>query len=69
MNQTQYEGHIQHLLSDLVPPIDREYAVPFFFNNKYAVQGDVTKQREAFLVMYPHFAEISRTCRSGSPVG
>ncbi len=34
----------------------------FFFKNKNAVQGDATKQREAFLVMYPHFAAISRTC-------
>ncbi|HTR36286.1 MAG TPA: hypothetical protein VMH80_10310 [Bryobacteraceae bacterium] len=53
---------LHHLLPDLVPPIDREYTVQFFFKNKNAVQGDATKQREAFLVMYPHFAAISRTC-------
>jgi hypothetical protein len=53
---------LHYLLPDLVPPIDREYTVQFFFKNKNAVQGDATKQREAFLVMYPHFAAIGRTC-------
>ena len=53
---------LHHLLPDLVPPIDREYTVQFFFKNKNAVQGDAARQREAFRVMYPHFAAISRTC-------
>ena len=53
---------LHHLLPDLVPPIDREYTVQFFFKNKNAVQGDASKQRDAFLVMYAHFATISRTC-------
>lgn len=55
---------LHHLLPDLVPPIDREYTVQFLFKNKNAVQGDATKQRDAFRAMYPHFATISRTCGS-----
>ena len=53
---------LHHLLPDLVPPIDRRSTVQFFFKNKNAVQGDATKQSEAFRVMYLHFAMISRTC-------
>jgi hypothetical protein len=49
---------LHHLLPDLVPPIDREYTVQFFFNNKNAIQGDEAKQREAFLLMYPSFARV-----------
>ena len=51
---------LHHLLPDLVPPIDREYTVQFFFNNKNAIQGDEAKQREAFHLMYPHFVTVCR---------
>ena len=35
---------LHHLLPDVVPPIDREYTVQFFFKSKNAVQGDATKR-------------------------
>ena len=51
---------LHHLLPNLVPPIDREYTVQFFFNNKNAIQGDEERQRKAFLLMYPYFAQVCR---------
>jgi len=55
---------LHHLLPELVPPIDREYTVQFFLNNKNAIQGDETKQREAFWLMYPYFVAVCRDRRS-----
>jgi hypothetical protein len=46
------------MLPDLVPPIDREYTVRFFLENKSAIQGDEVKQGNAFRFMYSHFAAI-----------
>ena len=51
---------LHHLLPSLVPPIDREYTLNFFFNNKTLKQegGDEFKE------IYPHFQDIAVKCRS-----
>jgi hypothetical protein len=53
------------LLPDLVPPIDREYTVRFFLENKGAIQGDEVKQGNAFRFMYSHFAAICHNKQYG----
>ncbi len=37
-----------------------DWMVQFFLNNKNAIQGDETKQREAFRLMYPYFVAVCR---------
>ena len=54
---------LHHLLPDLVPPIDRAYTVQFFFNNKNAIQGDESRQYEAFRLMYSHVVAICHNNR------
>jgi hypothetical protein len=50
---------LHHLLPELVPPIDREYTLRFFFNNKSLYQGD----HAAFQEMFPYFHLVAIQCR------
>jgi hypothetical protein len=50
---------LHHLLPELVPPIDREYTLRFFFNHKTLNQGGEAEFHE----MYPHFHRIAVSCR------
>ena len=50
---------LHHLLPDLVPPIDRQYTVRFFYHHTTFNQGD----ERAFKEMYPHFHRIANSCR------
>ena len=50
---------LHHLLPNLLPPIDRQYTVRFFLDNKNAIQG---REAEAFAVMYPEFWRIAVEC-------
>jgi|HubBroStandDraft_6_1064221.scaffolds.fasta_scaffold01128_5 hypothetical protein len=49
---------LHHLLPELVPPIDRQYTIRFFFHHKSMNQGD----QIAFREMYPRFCEIANRC-------
>ncbi len=51
---------LHHLLPNLVPPIDSEYTLKFFYDNRGTAlnQGDSTAFRE----IYPHFHKIASTC-------
>ena len=50
---------LHHLIPELVPPVDREYTLRFFFNHK-----NLNKSGEdAFREMYPHFHRIAVSCR------
>lgn len=48
---------LHHLLPYLVPPIDRQYTIRFFYGNKSLSQGDEI----AFNEIYPNFHEIAIT--------
>ena len=50
---------LHHVLPELVPPVDREYTIHFFFHSKNLYQGD----RVAFLEMFPYFWRIAARCR------
>jgi len=50
---------LHHVLPDLVPPIDREYTIRFFFHHKSLSQGD----RAAFHEMFPYFCRIATESR------
>lgn len=50
---------LHHLLPELVPPIDREYTLRFFFHHKTLNQGDEV----AFKEMFPRFAKVASACR------
>lgn len=50
---------LHHVLPDLVPPIDREYTIRFFFHHKSLSQGD----HAAFQEMFPHFCRIATESR------
>jgi hypothetical protein len=50
---------LHHVLPELVPPIDREYTLCFFFHHKTLSQGDEVAFRE----MYPRFHRIACECR------
>jgi hypothetical protein len=49
---------LHHVLPDLVPPIDREYTLRFFYNHTTLNRGDEKPFRE----MYPWFHYIARSC-------
>lgn len=49
---------LHHLLPELIPPIDRQYTIRFFFHHKSMNQGD----QIAFREMYPRFYEIGNRC-------
>jgi hypothetical protein len=52
---------LHHLLPNLMPPIDGEYTLTFFYNNRGTAlnQGDKT----AFKEIYPHFRHVASDCR------
>ena len=50
---------LHHVLPELVPPIDREYTLRFFFNHKTLNQGDSV----AFAEIYPRMHRIAVVCR------
>lgn len=50
---------LHHVLPALVPPIDREYTIRFFFHHKTLSQGDEV----AFRKIYPRFHRIAVECR------
>ena len=50
---------LHHLLPELVPPIDRQYTIRFFFHHKNMNRGD----QLAFEEIYPRFYEIATRCR------
>lgn len=47
---------IHHILPDLVPPIDNEYTLQFF----YARKGMTLPQKDIFLEVFPRFVRIAR---------
>ena len=52
---------LHHLLPDLLPPIDGEHTLKFFFQNP---AFDEEKERAAFREMYPCFRRVSTACAS-----
>ncbi len=48
---------LHHVLPSLVPPIDREYTLSFFFGGT-SIAG---REEVAFRAMYPHFHELARS--------
>lgn len=52
---------VHHLLPELVPPIDREYTLRFFYNNKPLASG---KNDVVFREVFARFHQIARSCRS-----
>ena len=52
---------LHHVLPELVPPIDHEYTLRFFFNHKNLYQGD----RAAFETMFPYFRLVATSCHDG----
>jgi hypothetical protein len=46
---------LHHLLPDLIPPVDREYTIRFFHENKMMNMGD----EAAFKEVYPALVEIA----------
>jgi hypothetical protein len=51
---------LHHVLPELVPPIDREYTIRFFFHHTNLSQGDAVAFRE----IYPRFHRIAVECRA-----
>ncbi len=51
---------LHHLLSSLIPPIDGEYTLKFFYDSRATAlnQGD----KIAFKEIYPYFRQIASTC-------
>lgn len=50
---------LHHVLPELVPPIDREYTIQFFFHHKTFTQGDEIAFRE----VYPRFHRVAAQCK------
>jgi hypothetical protein len=50
---------LHHILPALMPPIDREYTIRFFFDSTVMNQGD----ERAFREIYPQLHRISVACR------
>jgi hypothetical protein len=50
---------LHHVLPNLIPPIDREYTLRFFYNHTTLNQGD----EKAFKEIYPCFHKIACACR------
>jgi len=50
---------LHHLLPDLVPPIDRQYTIRFFYHHTTLNQGD----EKAFNEIYPYHYKIAVSCR------
>lgn len=49
---------LHHVLPELVPPMDREYTLQFFFGNKVLGMGS----EAAFKQLFPLFCRIAREC-------
>ena len=49
---------LHHIIPDLMPPIDREYTLRFFYNHTTLNQGDEV----AFKEIYPYFHKIASAC-------
>ena len=43
---------LHHVLPDLIPPIDREYTIRFFFHHKNSNRGDCAASHEMFLYFH-----------------
>jgi hypothetical protein len=50
---------LTHVLSGLIPPIDRQYTFRFFTGQKQVPSGD----QRTFLEWFPYLAEVGRRCR------
>lgn len=50
---------LHHVLPNLVPPVDRQYTLRFFYNHAGLNQGD----ERAFCEIYPQFHRIATSCR------
>jgi len=50
---------LHHILPELMPPIDREYTLRFFYNHTTLNQGDEV----AFNEIYPYFHKIASACK------
>ncbi len=50
---------LHHLLPDLLPPMDREYTLMFFFEHKTIASDEEAR----FLVMLESFNRVARECR------
>lgn len=50
---------LHHILPDLMPPIDREYTLRFFYNHTTLNRGD----KVTFEEIYPHFHKIATVCK------
>ncbi len=50
---------LHHVLPELVPPMDREYTIRFFFHHKTLNQGDAAAFRE----IYPRLHRVASECR------
>ena len=52
---------LHHILPNLVPPIDGEYTMKFFFNNRQTALGQ--GGNIAYNEMYKHFFKIAKICK------
>ena len=50
---------LHHVLPELVPPIDREYTLQFFYDNKMLQRGE----RQTFAEIFPQFHRILQSCK------
>lgn len=50
---------LHHLLPSLIPPVDREHTIRFFYHHKTLNQGD----ENAFREIYPYFHQIATSCK------
>jgi hypothetical protein len=50
---------LHHVLPSLIPPIDRQYTLRFFYNHTTLSRGDEVTFKE----IYPHFHEIATVCK------
>jgi hypothetical protein len=50
---------LHHVLPELVPPIDREYTLQFFYNQKMLQTGE----RQTFAEIFPQFRRILQSCK------
>jgi hypothetical protein len=51
---------LHHLLPSLMPPIDREYTIRFFYHHKTLKKED---NERAFREIYPYFHQIATACK------
>ena len=51
---------LHHLFPNLIPPIDREYTIRFFYNHKNLNQDN----NKTFKEIYPYFIKIAKSCKN-----